>query len=394
MKIFNRNNNADDIKEILDHSRDTSKMVQDIIENHKDIEKELYSLKEQHKHVLQLSAEITNLKQELKNVKKQLEDNYGEMVELTQTTTDTNKTLVSQIDKIVGNEEPSPEEVEEPSRYNRDIYILKEYGVIVNKRGETRFKACDLLYIAQTIDSTNPLYTPAYIGKKLGLSTALIHSLSSEIKKGEWDPLFDELFEKVEEHNKHIQMKFHFVEIADSYKKPYLNPTLKETEIYTPKYLCSIFTLLKIKEDIPKMDTTNLRQYYEKYELKNHIFRRIVWNLEEGYFDGVIEEYQSLKYSFEVKNNFLYIDGCYTGLTVEKCKIMVSEMCSLTNNPDDVINSYIRLYSTLNSKYIRIVCDSYDNVHLNRVLHPSKQKSFPSNTQKRREMQKSIGGGI
>ena len=70
MKIFNRNNNADDIKEILDHSRDTSKMVQDIIENHKDIEKELYSLKEQHKHVLQLSAEITNLKQELKNVKK------------------------------------------------------------------------------------------------------------------------------------------------------------------------------------------------------------------------------------------------------------------------------------------------------------------------------------
>ena len=103
MKIFNRNNNDDDIKEILDHSRDTSKMVQDIIENHKDIEKELYSLKEQHKHVLQLSAEITNLKHELKNVKRQLEDNYGEMVELTQTTTDTNKILVSQIDKIVGN---------------------------------------------------------------------------------------------------------------------------------------------------------------------------------------------------------------------------------------------------------------------------------------------------
>lgn len=289
--------------------------------------------------------------------------------------------LYSDYEKFIGDKN-------KPQKNNRDIFVLLDGGLIKNKRGIAQYTVSDLMCIKKSINSDNPLYTSAYLSNKLGLSIELITRLKTEIKKG----LFDELFAEVENnskkqvHNEDESSKFHFAYIAKSYRKPYDNLKLDGFDIIGGRgKLISIQQLLKIKEQIPKMNESNINYFAKYFEMHRQKFARIVWNIEEGYFDEIIDEYNSRNYSFENRDNFLYIDGEYTGITLEKGRVMVSTMTN-TLDKQDCVNGFIHTYDNLRPKYIRIICDEYANVNLNKVLN-KQEMSIPKldNPQKRRE---------
>ena len=182
------------------------------------------------------------------------------------------------------------------------------------------------------------------------------------------------------------QPKFHFVEISKSYRKPYQKLELRGFDVYSTRLLCPIQTILQIKEDIPLMSkTNNLTPFAKKYDINMFKFRRIIWNIEEGNFDEVIAEYSSRRFSFENRNNFLYINGEYTGLSLQKCRVMIYTLI----NESDVqgcVNGFIKIYPHIKPKHIRILCDEYNNPNLNKILKREAMKiDKVDNPQKRKE---------
>ena len=290
-------------------------------------------------------------------------------------------------DKLYSDYEKFISKKNKPQTTNRDIFVLLDGGLIKNKRGIAPYTVSDLICIKKSINSDNPLYTPAYLSNKLGLKIELITRLKTDIKKG----LFDELFAEAKNVSKKTVSKeesgkFHFVDVAKSYHEPYEYLRLDGFDVRSKKRsILTIQTLLEIKEHIPKMNASNIVDYANRFNIHRQKFARIVWNIEEGYFDGVINEYSSRNYTFENKNNFLYIDGEYTGITLEKGKVMVATMAN-TLDKQECVNGFIHTYDNLNSKYIRIICNEYANNNLNKILN-KEAVAIPKcdNPQKRRE---------
>lgn len=180
------------------------------------------------------------------------------------------------------------------------------------------------------------------------------------------------------------QSKFHFVEVYESYKEPYSNLELKGFDCCSRRPICSIQDVLLIREDIPSMNKKNLKQFAKKYNMHIFKFHRLVWNIEEGNFDELIDEYFSRNFSFENRNNFLYIDGKYTGLSIQKCRVIIHTLIN-SSDKQSCINGFIKSYYSIKPKYIRIICDEYNNPNLYKVLqkeimkidkvnHPQKRK--------------------
>ena len=116
------------------------------------------------------------------------------------------------------------------------------------------------------------------------------------------------------------------------------------------------------------------------------MFNKIVWNIEEGNFDELIDEYNSRNYTYENIMNNLYIDGENTGLTIEKCNLIVDCIVN-ENNKQECVNRLIKNYSSTKPKYIRIISEEYNNINLSKVLKKEVRKvDKVDNPQKRREL--------
>ncbi len=168
--------------------------------------------------------------------------------------------------------------------------------------------------------------------------------------------------------------KFHFVKVAKSYQSEYNKGSLslKGIDVYTNgKKICSIYDLIFLKNKLPAINS-NINNYRIE-GMKDYKFKRLIWNIEEGIFDEIFNEFYSRNFTLELKNDFVYIDGEYTGLSIQKCKLMINTFINAQNRTD-CINGFIKMYSTIKPKYIRIICNEYDNPNLNKILRKEEVK--------------------
>ena len=187
-----------------------------------------------------------------------------------------------------------------------------------------------------------------------------------------------------------VEEKWHIFKLKKSYHKPYTDLVVGHGGVlYSSNNQKLIFTIqdvIMIKDRIYSNKYNNLSDLKEGFDYSRQMFNRIVWNIEEGYFDELIEEYTSRNYTYENIMNTLYIDGENTGLTIDKCNLIVDCVVN-ENNKQECVNRLIRTYPSTKPKYIRIISEEYNNVNLGKVLKKEVKKvDKVDNPQKRREL--------
>lgn len=234
------------------------------------------------------------------------------------------------------------------------------------------------------------------ISKIYNLSQFVMGRIIWNIEEGSFDNLINSF--KRGEFDYHIgqkegiqEEKHHFRAIADSYKKLIEHEfslgeggELIANNGRVLKY--TIQDIISLKEKI--VDFNNYPEISDILDEMGFTISTgniLIWRVEEGLFDDLIDEYLSRNYTYENKYNVLYINDKNTGLTIDKCNIIIN---CLVNETDKLgaTNRLIKTYPNIESKYIRILCDEYNNPNLSKVLKKEVHKiNKINNPQKRRE---------
>lgn len=269
---------------------------------------------------------------------------------------------------------------------NVDILKIGEDGRLYSNNRRLKYTIQDVVELKKNIPNIEDYPTVASLLEDVEIGELGGAMLIWRIEEG----FFDDLIREYEEEHR----KYHIFPLGKSYQQRLgLQVRLgDEGELYNSNNRRLSYTIQDII-DLKK------RIYSGKYNTVGDIYDRVhnnipskqlclklIWNIEEGNFDKLIEEYTSRKYTYENKQNILYVDGENTGLTIEKCNLIVD---CVINDPDRsaCVNRLIRNYSTTKPKFIRILAEEYNNVNLSRVLEKEVKKvERIDNPQKRREM--------
>lgn len=184
----------------------------------------------------------------------------------------------------------------------------------------------------------------------------------------------------------------HFRDVPKSLHKPLSNNlvVLDGGEIINKGWGRSlgytIQDILELQQRIPDFNNyPTFEDLSEGLDMSISAVKTTVWRIEEGYFMDIINEYLSRNYSYENNFNRLFIDGKNTGLSIDKC-ISIVECIINANDKRGTVNRLIKMYPTVDSKYIRILSEEYDNPNLSKVLKKEVIKVEKiDNPQKRRE---------
>jgi len=205
---------------------------------------------------------------------------------------------------------------------------------------------------------------------------------------------FDDLIKKWNEgFNEKTSKKKHYREVPKSLQNPLTGKIVlvdggelfNETSGRTLNY--TIQDILTLQENI--IDFNNyptFKSLGEDLKLSETSVKILIWRIEEGYFDDLINEYLQRNYTYENNFNRLFINGKNTGLSLDKCTSIIECIINSTHKKD-VVNNLIKMYPTIESKYIRIISEEYDNPNLSKILK-REVKKIPKidNPQKRREL--------
>ena len=216
-----------------------------------------------------------------------------------------------------------------------------------------------------------------------------LYRLIWNIEEGYFDDLIKEYDNSP--HNHVVEEKNHFREVVNSRKKPINMNRIKmdnggQLFINNRKLKYTIPDILLIKERIVDFKTyPNSKDIYEYLDITIPTGEMLIWRIEEGYFDDLIEEYLSRNHTYENRYGKIYIDNEDTGLKISQGNIIVD--CIINDpNKEDVINRLIKSYPQVESKFIRIIGEEYANPNLNKILKQKVKKIEKiNNPQKRRE---------
>ena len=211
------------------------------------------------------------------------------------------------------------------------------------------------------------------------------------IEEGDFDELIETWQNKPKKQKDKSKAK-HFREVPQSLQNPLSHQLeiIDGGELYNKSWGRSLgYTIqdvLIIQERIPDFNRyPTFEDLSEGFDMSLNAIKTMVWRIEEGYFDDVIQEYLLRNYTYENNFNRLFIDGENTGLSIDKC---VSIVECIINNPNktETVNKLIKMYPTINSKYIRIISDNYNNPNLSKILtRTTKKVEKIDNPQKRKE---------
>ena len=201
---------------------------------------------------------------------------------------------------------------------------------------------------------------------------------------------FDKIIEDYDKVNEGVEENWHIFKLKQSYHKPYTDLVVGHGGVlYSSNNQRLSFTIqdvINLRDKIYSNKYTNLSDLKDGFDFSRQLFNKIVWNIEEGNFDELIDEYNSRNYTYENIMNNLYIDGENTGLTIEKCNLIVDCIVN-ENNKQECVNRLIKNYSSTKPKYIRIISEEYNNINLSKVLKKEVRKvDKVDNPQKRREL--------
>lgn len=264
---------------------------------------------------------------------------------------------------------------------------------IKNKSRILKFTIDDVISIKENLKYFHEKkYTITKIGELYSINKDTIARLIYNIEEG----VFDEVIEKYTSINQKHDIKnssSHFREIPPSLRSrlkgnfiivnggELLNQTTGRKTKYT---IQDIIEIQKMIPDFKKYPT--IEDMDECLDMSIQSLKTLIWRIEEGYFDELINEYLSRKYTYENDVNRLFIDNKNTGLTIDNC-ISIIECIMNSSDKREVVNNLIRMYPNVDSKYIRIIADEYNNPNLNRILKKEVKKIEKiDNPQKRREL--------
>ena len=205
--------------------------------------------------------------------------------------------------------------------------------------------------------------------------------------------LFDKLLEDFDNNQKNKDIiedsTYHIFNLSKSYHIPFDNLKVGYGgELYSSNNQRLSFTIqdvIELKKRIYSNRFKITSELQERFTFSRQLCNKLIWNIEEGNFDELIDEYNSRNYTYENKINRLYIDGEDTGLTIEKCNLIIDCLVN-DGNKQGAINRLIKNYPTTKPKYIRILGEEYNNINLMKVLKKQVKKvEKENNPQKRRE---------
>ena len=145
------------------------------------------------------------------------------------------------------------------------------------------------------------------------------------IEEGDFDELIETWQNKPKKQKDKSKAK-HFREVPQSLQNPLSHQLeiIDGGELYNKSWGRSLgYTIqdvLIIQERIPDFNRyPTFEDLSEGFDMSLNAIKTMVWRIEEGYFDDVIQEYLLRNYTYENNFNRLFIDGKNTGLSIDKC---------------------------------------------------------------------------
>lgn len=267
-------------------------------------------------------------------------------------------------------------------------------GRIMSNGHILKYNINDIISLKEKIPNTKQYPSVKSISEEMNLSHMTVSSVIWNIEEGYYDEIINQyeniVKPKIKE-NKDKTKRHHIYKLSPSYQVPLKQLTVdNDGLIYNKinqKLPYTIYDIMEMKKRIYSSKKENISLIYTDFGFNNQLGNKLVWNIEEGYFDSLIEEFNSRNYTYEKRNNRLYIDGEDTHLTIDNCNIIIECLVNENNKPV-VINRLIKTYPQTNPKYIRILGEEYNNINLSKVLsniESKVDKVIVNNPQKRRE---------
>ena len=302
------------------------------------------------------------------------------------------------LDKILKNGEQKkthhrtiPHSLHKPQRNLR----LGADGSIMSNGHKLKYNITDIIALKEKIPNTKQYPNLKSISEGMNISEMTVGSVVWNIEEGYYDEIlkqYEEIVKPViEKKLTHKDKRHHIYKLSQSYQVP-----LKQLKVdndgliynkINQKLPYNIYDIMEMKKRIYSSKKNNISLIYSDFGFNNQLGNKLVWNIEEGYFDNLIEEFNSRNYTYERKHNRLYIDGEDTHLTIDNCNIIIDCLVNDTNKPM-AINRLIKTYPQTSPKYIRIIGEEYNNINLGKVLSNVEDrvdKVVVNNPQKRRE---------
>ena len=154
--------------------------------------------------------------------------------------------------------------------------------------------------------------------------------------------------------------------------------------------------LLYIREcDKQHMNRATMKFLMSKYDIKYGTFGKIVYNIRNGNFNNIIRDYYAKikKAKFSIKNNKICVNKTNTNIPLQTAK----EWIHIIVNSEYKQKSIIGLQkenSEFDKDIVRIICDSYNNSELLKLLKNVNKNTFVENNSSKRKNIISNGGLI
>lgn len=286
-----------------------------------------------------------------------------------------------------------PESMKKPQRHLK----MLDDGKLISNGHTLKYDIHTIMTLKEKIPNTKQYPTVKSMMGPFNISYMTVCSLVWNIEEGYYDEIIKEYEENKDKYSpqgtleKFDEKRHHIYQLSPSYQVPLRNLTV-DSEGYihnkiNQKLPYTIYDIIEMKKRIYSSKKTNISMIYDDFSFTSQLGNKLVWNIEEGYFDDLIDEWNSRNYTYERRNNILYIDGEDTHLTIEKCNIIVDCLVNDTNKPQ-AINRLIKTYPQTSPKYIRIIGEEYNNPNLSKVLLKKVEKVekvMVNNPQKRKE---------
>ena len=267
-----------------------------------------------------------------------------------------------------------------------DMLMETDGSIFINGR-KLKYNMDDVLKLKKNIPNTEDYPTIASLIEGMEISGYSGAMLVWRIEEGNFDILIKE-YSKILDKNR----KYHIFPLKKSYQQKFKGFRLGEDgtifNTNNRRLPYTIQDIIEMRKTIYSGRYTSVNHIVDKFDYccSRGLCLKLIWNIEEGNFDELIEEYSSRNYTYENKHNILYVDGENTGLTIEKCNLIID--CVINDpNKQECVNRLIKNYSSTKPKYIRILADEYNNVNLSKVLEKKVARvERIDNPQKRKEM--------
>lgn len=183
--------------------------------------------------------------------------------------------------------------------------------------------------------------------------------------------------------NKSLRTKWKYLELKD-------DGSIYNNSKRTFKLPVDLNLVLYIQEcDNPRMDRATAKLLMSKYNIEYQFFGKLIFNLRHtNNFDSIFKKYHSNleKAKFSIKNNMLCVNKTNTNIPLATAKEWIAIMANANNKQSKIMDLQME-HKDIDKNMIRIVCDSYDNTQLIKLLKNVKKNTFiENNPSKRRNM--------